>query len=285
MAAAVAYYALLSLAPLALVVLAVAGMLYGRDEAQLLVAQQIAQLMGENAASGMETLLESVAQPRQGVLSAMLGFALMLVGASSVFGELQADLDRIWRQAARKTGARLFVRSRLLAFGMVLAVGALLLASLVASAALSALGAYWFPGSPTLPRVIEFAVSFALVTGLFAMIYKILPTARIAWRDVWIGAAVTSALFWVGKSVIGVYLGHAAVASAFGAAGAVVVLIVWVYYSAQVFFLGAEFTREYALHHGSHQHDRRLRRPLRADSAANEDWGQAPSPAKSKQGV
>jgi membrane protein len=161
------------------------------------------------------------------------------------------------------------VRSRLLTFGMVLSVGFLLLVSLVVSTAISALSSAWL-GSIIGARTLEFLMSFGVVTGLFAMIYKILPRTRIAWGDVWVGAAVTSALFWMGKYLIGLYISHASVASSFGAAGTVVVLIVWVYYSAQIFFLGAEFTREYALRHGSRQNTVQARRK-RGMEAANED--------------
>jgi membrane protein len=186
-----------------------------------------------------------------------------------VFNELQQDLDRIWRHHARKSGVMAMVRSRLLTFGMVLAVGFLLLVSLVVSTAISALSDAWL-SSVVGARTLEFVLSFLVVTGLFAMIYKILPRTRIAWGDVWVGAAVTSALFWIGKYLIGLYIGHAAVANSFGAAGTVVVLIVWVYYSAQIFFLGAEFTREYALRHGSRQNTVQARRK-REMEAANED--------------
>jgi membrane protein len=162
------------------------------------------------------------------------------------------------------------LHARLLTFGMVLAIGFLLLVSLVLSAAISALSDAWLGGGSALPvRSLEFAVSFLVLTGLFAMIYKLLPSTRIAWADVWVGAAVTSVLFWLGKYLIGLYIGHASVASSFGAAGTIVVLIVWVYYSAQIFFLGAEFTREYALRHGSRCGSVQGRK--RAMEAANED--------------
>jgi membrane protein len=270
MGAAVAYYTLLSLAPLLLVALAIAGVFYGGDAAQLL-QRQIAQVLGESAAAGVAIILENVRTAPSGAIPVAVGLGTALLGASTVFGELQSDLDRIWRHPRRKSrGPREFLRKRLLSFGMVVTVGFLLLVSLVASAALAVLGEYGFMSRGPLAHGLEFAVSFVVVTGLFAMIYKVLPGARIAWGDVWAGAAVTSALFWIGKSAIGLYIGHAAVTSAFGAAGALVALLVWVYYSAQIFFLGAEFTREYALRHGSRQCARGRRLPHGAQ-AANED--------------
>jgi membrane protein len=270
MGAALAFYALLSIAPLLLVVIGVAGIFWGRTEAQSLLMDQITTLVGDRAAQGIELVLQNTGDSAaQGVLPALIGFATALFGAATVFNELQADLDRIWRHHARKAGVMSMLRSRALTFGMVLAVGFLLIVSLVASAALSALSDAWL-GSIVGARTLEMVLSFLVATGLFAMIYKILPRTRIAWGDVWVGAAVTSALFWIGKYLIGLYISHASVASSFGAAGTVVVLIVWVYYSAQVFFLGAEFTREYALRHGSRQTSVQARRK-RAMEAANED--------------
>jgi membrane protein len=281
MGAALAFYTLLSLAPLLLVILGVAGIVYGRDEAQLLLVQQIAGLLGESAAAGIEVILENAGAPADGILPALLGMATVIFGATTVFGELQSDLNRIWRAGPQKSGGLVeLLRTRLLSFGMVVTVGFLLLVSLVASAALSALGEYWFARSQALVRLLEFAVSFLAIAGLFAMVYKVLPRTKVAWGDVWVGAVVTSALFWIGKYLIGLYLGRSSIGSAFGAAGTVVVVIVWVYYSAQIFFLGAEFTREYAVLHGSRQHLRRRR--VAPGDAANDDWGHPPATAKSK---
>jgi membrane protein len=270
MGAALAFYALLSLAPLLLVVIGVAGAFWGRTEAQTLLMDQITSVMGENAAAGIQLVLDNASQGAgDGLLPALIGFATALFGAATVFNQLQQDLDRIWRHHTRKTGVMGVLRSRLLTFGMVLSVGFLLLVSLVVSTALSAVSSAWL-GSLVGARTLEFVLSFLVVTGLFAMIYKILPRTRIAWGDVWVGAAVTSILFWVGKYLIGLYLSRASVANSFGAAGTVVVLIVWVYYSAQIFFLGAEFTREYALRHGS-RHNTVQARKRREMEAANED--------------
>jgi membrane protein len=271
MGAALAFYSLLSLAPLLLVIVGVAGMFWGRSEAQTLIMDQVSGLVGERAAAGIELVLQNTGQTAvDGVIPALIGFATALFGAATVFNELQSDLDRVWRYHGRKAGGLIgALHTRMLAFGMVLAVGFLLVVSLVASAAISALSNEWLAGSQFAVRGLEFAVSFLVMTGLFAMIYKVLPRARIAWRDVWVGAAVTSVLFWVGKYLIGLYIGRASVANAFGAAGTIVVLIVWVYYSAQIFFIGAEFTREFALRHGSRQGSVQGRR--RTEEAANED--------------
>src|SRR4051812_21054040 len=269
MGAALAFYTVLSLAPLLLVVVGVAGIFWGRTEAQSLLMDQITAVVGERAAAGIQLVLENAGSgAAEGVLPTLIGFATALFGAATVFNELQQDLDRIWRHHARKAGVMGILRSRLLTFGMVLSVGFLLLVSLVVSAAISALSDDWL-GSIIGARTLEMALSFIVVTGLFAMIYKILPRTRIAWGDVWVGAAVTSALFYVGKYLIGLYIGRASIASSFGAAGTIVVLIVWVYYSAQVFFLGAEFTREYALRLGSRCNTVQGRK--RSMEAANED--------------
>ena len=257
MGAALAFYTLLSLAPMLLVALGVAGFFFDRNEAQNALINQVAMILGENAAMGIETLLDA-AGTRQGSMPALIGLATMLVGATTVFAELRADLDRIWHYRPSKTsGMRTALATRFFSFLMVLVVGALLMMSLVASTFLSSLGADLLSLSRAQLHVLEFFISFIVVTLLFAMIYKILPSKRVAWGDTWIGAAVTSLLFWVGKFAIALYISHAAVASTFGAAGALVVLIVWVYYSSQVFFLGAEFTKEFALRHGSARHERR----------------------------
>jgi len=250
MGAALAFYTLFSLAPVLLLAIAMASLFVGRGDAEALLMAQISQMMGDEGAATVKTLLEAAGE-RNGKYPAMVGTALLLLGAATVFKELQADLDEIWKCKREKAkGAWGFVRDRLLAFGMVLAIGFLLLVSLVASTVLSALSDFWF-GSPALLRGGEFALSFLVVTLLFAMIYKLLPSTKIDWDDVWVGAAATSLLFWVGKYLIGVYLSKSTVASSFGAAGTIVVVISWVYYSAQIFLFGAEFTREYARAHGS----------------------------------
>lgn len=257
MGAALAFYALLSLAPMLLVALGVAGFFFDRNEAQNALVAQVALILGENAALGIETLLDA-AGARAGGGAAIIGLVTMFLGATTVFAELRADLDRIWRyRAPQNKGFVKAVLTRFWAFLMVMTVGLLLMMSLVASTFLSSLGADLLSLSRAQLHWLEFFSSFVVVTLLFAMIYKILPSKRVAWSDTWVGAAVTSLLFWVGKLAIALYIAHTAMDSTFGAAGALVVLIVWVYYSSQVFFLGAEFTKEYALRHGSARHERR----------------------------
>ena len=269
MGAALAFYTLFSLAPVLLLAIMVAGIFMGRAEAHDLLIAQLSTLVGEGAAHGIQSMLEAAGRA-QGKGPAIVGVITLALGATTVFGELQSDLDRIWRARAVKSGGVWrYVRNRLLSFGMVLSIGFLLLVSLVVSTAVTALSARWLAGMEVFAHGLDFLASFAVITLLFAAIYKILPTVKIDWRDVWVGAALTSFLFWIGKFLIGLYVAKAAPGSAFGAAGTVVVVIVWVYYSAQIFFLGAELTREYAKAYGSRRHEPEAfdrRRP-----AANDD--------------
>lgn len=256
MGAALAYYTMFSIAPLLLIVISVAGLIFGEEAAAGEIFAQLQGMMGEEGATAVQGLLESVSQPDRGAIGTIFGIVLLLVGATTVFGELQDDLDRIWRAPERAKGGGLWslLRARLLSFGMILGIGFLLITSLIFSAALAALGKWWSPifgGWEVLAHVVNFIVSFAMVTAAFAMIYKIMPRVSIAWHDVWIGAVVTAILFTIGKFLIGLYVGKAGVASGFGAAGSLVVVLVWVYYSAQIFLLGAEFTWAYSHAHGS----------------------------------
>jgi membrane protein len=255
MGAAVAFYTLFSMAPMILVAIVIAGAFFGREQAQQLLISQLADVLGPKAAGGIRFLVQATTNHGR-FLPAAVGAVTVLIGAATVFNELKTDLDRIWRcHATRAKGLLAVLRKRLLTLVMVVLVGLLLLFSLLVSALMSALGEQLFGARIETLRALEFAGSFLVITGLFATIYKLLPSARIAWGDVWMGAAVTSILFWLGKALIAVYLAHNAVGSMYGAAGAIIVLIAWVYYTAQIFFLGAEFTREYALRHGSHQDD------------------------------
>jgi membrane protein len=255
MGAALAFYTLFSMAPLLLLVISIAGIAIGSDTARDLLMNQLTGLMGEQGAGTIRAVLEKANQHSEGIWSAVVSIATLVLGASSVFAELRRDLDKIWNFEAPKTsGVWNYFFSQLLSVGMIATIGFLLMVSLAVSATISAVGHAWaggFPGSALVLRVLEFVGSFLVITGLFAMIYKILPSVRIAWSDVWVGAAVTSLLFWIGKVLIGIYIGRSAVASPFGAAGTRGVVIVWVYYSAQIFFLGAEFTRAYAVRMGS----------------------------------
>jgi membrane protein len=259
MGAALAFYTLFSMAPLLLLVIAIAGLVIGSDVARDLLMNQLTQLLGEQGATAVKSVLEAADKKGESIMAAAVSLVTLALGATTVFAELKRDLDKIWHyQPPKRRGWLIQITSRVGAFGMILVIGFLLMVSLVVSATVTAFGSMWaagLPGSALLLRALEFLGSFFVITGLFAMIYKILPTGRIAWRDVWVGAAVTSLLFWIGKYLIGLYLGKSAVASPFGAAGTLVVVILWVYYSAQIFFLGAEFTRAYALRVGSHQRD------------------------------
>lgn len=251
MGAALAFYALFSMAPLLLLVISIVALVVDADVAGRLVFDQLRELLGEQGATAVRGVLQAANKSDEGVLAATVSLVMLVLGATTVFAELQRDLDRIWRHKKPEgAGWSTMIGPRLWAFGLVLSIGFLLLVSLVLSAAVSYLGSLWaavLPGAGLALRALELAVSFVVIMGLFAMIYKILPSVRIAWQDVWVGAAITSLLFAVGKWLIGLYLGKSAVASPFGAAGTLVVVILWVYYSAQVFFLGAEFTRAYAL--------------------------------------
>jgi membrane protein len=273
MGAALAFYTLFSLAPVLLLAIAVAGFFMGRDEAQNALVVQLTTLLGDKAAMGIESMLDAAGSRAPGKMPAIVGTLTLALGATTVFVELRTDLDRIWRSGGKSAGGALnFIRTRLLSFGMVITIGFLLLVSLVVSTAVSALGQHMLAGGmQVFAHGLDFLASFIVITGLFAGIYKFLPSASIAWRDVWIGAAMTSLLFWIGKFLIGLYVAKAAVGSAFGAAGTVVVVIVWVYYSAQIFFLGAELTREYAWTFGSKRGEPRAFERRRHSSAANDD--------------
>jgi membrane protein len=256
MGAALAYYTMFSIAPLLLIVISITGFIFGAEAARGEIFAQLQSLMGDEGARAIESLIESVSQPDKSLTATIIGVVLLLIGATTVFGELQDDLDRIWRAPGRDKSGGLWslVRARLLSFGMILGIAFLLLVSLVASAALAALEKLWGPlfvGWEIFAQVLNLVVSFALVTAVFAMIYKIMPRVHIRWHDVWIGAAVTSLLFTIGKFLIGLYIGKSGVTSGFGAAGSLVAMLVWVYYSAQIFLLGAEFTWIYSNTYGS----------------------------------
>jgi membrane protein len=256
MGAALAYYTMFSIAPLLLIAISVAGLVFGMDAARGEVVAQLQGLMGDSAARAIEAMVQSANKPGEGLASTLVGTALLLVGATTVFAELQDALDRIWRapERTKRGGIWNLLRERLLSFGLILAIGFLILVSLVFSAAMAALGRWLgpaFEGWEALAHVVDFVVSFTLVSGLFALIYKVLPRVHVAWHDVWIGAVVTAALFTVGKLLIGVYIGKSGVTSVFGAAGSFAVLLLWVYFSAQIFLLGAEFTWVYAHQLGS----------------------------------
>ena len=252
MGAALAFYSLLSLAPLLMLVITLAGLFIGRDQAQDLLLTQASGLLGETGGEGVRTVLGAADTQADGVLATIVSFAVLAVGATTVFAELSDNLNRIWKCSPAKTnGLWGLLRKRLLSFGLVVTLGFLLLVSLAVSAAVSYVGSTWFRGSEAALRALETAGSLVVTTALFALVFKILPARRIPWGDVLLGSLVTALLFWVGKSLIGLYIGKSAIASDFGAAGTLAVVIVWVYWSSQIFFFGAELTRAYSMEHGS----------------------------------
>ena len=262
MGAALAYYMLFSLAPLLLIVISVAGLAFGDAAARGAVQGQLAALMGEPGAGAVQALLASVRQPSQGWAAATLGAVLLFFGASSVFGELQDAPDRIWRVAprngARSSGWIALVRARLLSFTMILALGFLLIASLVASTVLAALGRRLDPLFGAWRGFAEAGnavIGYGLVVLIVALIYKLMPRVQVLWADVWIGALFTALLFTLGKGLIGLYIGQSGIASGFGAAGSLVVVLLWVYFSAQILLIGAEFTWVFANTCGSRKGD------------------------------
>ncbi|MBA3253421.1 MAG: YihY/virulence factor BrkB family protein [Burkholderiaceae bacterium] len=256
MGAALSYYTVFSLAPMLLIVISVAGMVFGAEAARGEIFGQLRGLMGADAAKTVESLLTSVSEPKEGIAATVIGLVLLLVGATSVFGELQDALDRIWRAPARdRSGGFLgLVRTRLLSFGMILGIAFLLMVALVLGAATAALGKWWsgaFGSWEVLAQSVNIVLGYAVTTVGFAMIYKLMPRVKVQWRDVWLGAAVTALLFTIGQFLIGLYIGKSGIASGFGAAASLIVIFIWVYYSAQIFLLGAEFTWIYARTFGS----------------------------------
>lgn len=253
LAAALAYYTVFSIAPLLIIVIAIAGLVFGPAEVQREVVAQVESLIGETGAAAVEGMLGSASDPESGIFAAIAGAVTLVLGASGLFGQLQDALNTIWEVAPRPDrGIWGTIQDRFLSFTMVLGVGFLLLVSLVISAALAGLERYLGGILPeAILQIVNFIISFLVIMLLFAMIYKVLPDVEIAWRDVWLGAAITSLLFTIGKLLIGLYLGHSSVASAYGAAGSLAVILIWVYYSAQILLLGAEFTQVYANLYGS----------------------------------
>jgi membrane protein len=261
LAAALAYYTLFSVAPMLIIAIAVAGLVFGKEAAHGEIQSQLQSLIGDAGAKVIEDMVASASQPSSGVLATLVGVGVLAFAATGVFVQLQDALNAIWKVKRKPmNGLLAFLRQRLLSFAMVLGIGFLLLVSLVLSAALSAAGTFLIglmPAWEAVLQLVNLAVAFAVTTGLFAMIYKVLPDTRVAWSDVWLGAVVTSLLFSLGKLGIGLYLGKSSVSSAYGAAGSFAVLLLWVYYSSQLLFLGAEFTQVYARRRGSKRAERR----------------------------
>jgi membrane protein len=255
MGAALAYYTLIALAPILIVAIAVGGMVFGPEAVRGEIVGQIEGLVGRDGALAVQAMLESAAKSSPSSPATIIGVITFLVGATGAFLELQTDLDSIWRVKPRSRGNFLqdLVMQRMISFGLVLGFAFLLLTSLVVSAALAAVHTYMgntFPGVVLLWATVNAVVSLGVITLLFAMIYKVLPDVKLVWVDVWVGALVTAVLFTVGKFLIGLYLGTSSFASTYGAAGSVIVVLVWVYYSSQIILLGAEFTRAYVAQFG-----------------------------------
>jgi membrane protein len=261
-AASLSYYTLFSIAPLLVIAVSVAGMVFGEEAARGQLQAQLQDMVGQDSAEIIGQMMISARKPETGILATAIGLIALVFGATGVFVQLQDALNHIWDVKPKpRNGVLAFLRSRFLSFAMVLGIGFLLLVSLVVSAVLAALGAFFehlLPGWSVLWQGVNLLISFGVITVLFAMMYKLLPDTHVDWRDVWLGASVTSLLFSLGKFGIGLYLGRSAVASSYGAAGSLAVVLLWVYYSAQILFLGAEFTQVYARSHGSHSRKDRL---------------------------
>jgi membrane protein len=258
LAAALAYYAIFSIAPLLIAIIWIAGLIFGPRAAQGHLVTQLQEIVGANGIAVIQTMIKDASETPAGLLTTLIGLATLLFGASSLFGQLQDALNTIWeiepKPGGLKAGLKLFLKNRLLAFLMVLFTGFLLVLSLAASSVLHVISRTLDQQSVdwVVPlRAIDLFVPLIIITVLFAIVFKILPETRIAWSDVWLGAIITSILFTLGKVLISLYFGFSNVASIYGAASSLIILLLWIYYSAQIFLFGAEFTWVYATHFGS----------------------------------
>ncbi len=280
LAASLACYTLLSIAPLVVLCVAIAGMVFGREAAQGQIAGELGSVVGAQGAQAIQAIVANAKNPGSGVLATIGGVAVLLFGASGVFGELQAALNTVW-EVQPKPGRGIWgvIKDRFFSFTMVLGVGFLLLVSLVLSAALAAVGKYLTLAAPLAPLwyLVNFLVSLAVTALIFALIYKVIPDVKIAWRDVWMGAIVTTVLFSLGRFLLGLYIGRSSVSSSYGAAGSLVALILWVYYSGQIFLFGAEFTQVYARRFGSNIEPSKNAVPLEATQANTSKDKQVPT--------
>lgn len=257
MAAALSYYTAFSLAPLLVVIIAIVGFIYSGDTARIEIIREIQQTAGTDAAEMVDNLIQQGFNPGEGIISTVIAIVTLLLGAIGVFDQLQGALNTIWKvdEEPQEGGILTLLRNKLLSFGMILVIGFLLLVSLVISTLLASVDTLLsgiLPSTQTLLQVISFVVSLGITAVLFALIYKVLPDAAVAWRDVWVGALLTALLFSVGRYLLSWYLGNSATASAYGAAGSFVLILLWVYYSAQILLFGAEFTQVYSRQYGSH---------------------------------
>ncbi|WP_414565894.1 MULTISPECIES: YihY/virulence factor BrkB family protein [unclassified Anabaena] len=274
LAAALAYYTIFSIAPLLIIVIAVAGAVFGEDAARGEIVNQIQGLVGRDGAEFIETAIQNANQPETGgTVASIISIVILFVGATGLFSELQDSLNTIWEVKPKPgQGIMNIIRTRFLSFTMILGVGFLLLVSLVVSAGLSAVLTYvsgLLPGADIIWQILNFVLSFAITTVLFGLIFKVLPDVKITWDDVLIGAIITSFLFAIGRFVLGQYLGNTTFGSAYGAAGSLVVILAWVNYAAQILFFGAEFTQVYARRHGNGMTPTANAIPIDEDVAAN----------------
>jgi membrane protein len=274
LSAALSYYTIFSIAPLLVIAIAVAGLVFGQEAASNQIFGQIRGFVGDSGAQAIQGMVESASKTGAGIVATVVGVVTLLLGASGAIGQLQDALNTIWEVKPKPgQGIRGFIRTRLLSFSMVLVIAFMLLVSLVMSAALAGFGHYLeriLPIPPAALQALNVAVSFAVVTLLFCLIFKVLPDVKIAWRDVWIGGMVTALLFTLGKFLIGLYLGRGSATSVFGAAGSLVVILIWVYYSSQILFFGAEFTQVYANRFGSRLQPTPNAEPVKEDDRANQ---------------
>jgi membrane protein len=252
MGAAIAYYAVFSLAPVLILIIAVAGLVFGKRAAEGALFDEIAGLVGNESAGAVQAMLRSASETNSGIVATIVGLGALIVAATAVFGEVQAAFNVIWKaKQARTGGVQNLVKARLRSLALIVAIGFLLLLSLGLSAALAAFSAYldqFLPGLPTILQVLNFVLSFGFTTVLFAMMFKILPDASVEWWDVWVGAAITSLLFTIGKYFISLYIGSNGVRSIYHAAGAIVLILIWIYYSAQILLFGAELSKAFGDH-------------------------------------
>lgn len=258
--ASIAYFTLFSLAPVLLLVIAIAGLVFGEEAARGALVDQLSGLMGRDTAEATQAMIRSASDSMKGVVATLIGLVTILLAASGVFGEVQSALNAIWKAKSRRSTMSRLLRARLASFGLVITLGFLLMVSLTLSAGLTALASflrYRFPAAEFAVQVADLALSIVLISGMFAILYKVLPDTPIRWRDVAVGALMATGLFEIGKYLIALYIGRTDIASSFGAAGAPIVLLLWIFYSAQIFLLGAEFTRAWTHVYGNRREEPR----------------------------
>ena len=285
LAAALAYYTMFSLAPLLIIAIGIAGLVFGDEAARGEIVTQVRGLLGQSGAEAVEAMIQNASQRDSGLLATVVGIAALLFGAAGLFGQLQDALNTIWEVKPKpRSGIVALLRERLLSFGIVIIVAFLLVASLLVSAFIAGASKYMsglLPGSDAMWQVVELVVSVGVMTGIFALMFKYLPDAVISWRDVGVGALITAVLFTVGKFLIGLYLGRSSVSSAFGAGGSVVIVMVWVYYTAQIILFGAEFTQVWADESGSRVVPTPNAEPVTPEARAQE--GMTPSTDRTRE--